>query len=493
VEIRSRNPKGSLDFLNRGLTLAVQLDNPDGKATILNAMGAAYEQLDKPDEAMHNYQDSLSIKRSLDQKPGVALTLGNIARVQVGLGKPDDANKSYQEAVKLQREIGDKKGLGVTLINLGGLYSDRERYDDALTSYKEALQIQRDVGDENTQALCLNNIGDVYLAKGQSSDALTFYERALELRKKANIPSQVGETLHNIAEASLKAGDYGQSLDYHLKALELFRNSGDKNGAAIQSYSMGTIFEYQGRYGAALKSKEEALKTFRDLHDRSFWMGEILSGYGHSLSQVGRYDDAQKNLAEAQALAQELQNKTLNAQILNFQGDAFFYRGDIKSAADLFSKAGAAASVGAEKEVVLLSKLNSATCLVHDKHSPAPIAQLKTLAQEAEAVGLKYISTQATLALAEALLNAHQYAAAKKEIETALRTSEKLGLQALLARSHYLLARTLEMSGSGSAEAAPHYADSRRILDSIRQESGSDSILKREDLSSISSQSVPKP
>ena len=493
VEIRSRNPKGSLDYLNRGLTLAVQLDNPDGKATILNVMGAAYEQLDKPDEAMRNYQESLSIKRSLDQKPGVALTLGNIARVQVGLGKPDDANKSYQEAVKLQREIGDKKGLGVTLINLGGLYSDRERYDDALTSYKEALQIQRDVGDENTQALCLNNIGDVYLAKGQSSDALTYYERALELRKKANIPSQVGETLHNIAEASLKAGDYGQSLDYHLKALELFRNSGDKNGAAIQSYSMGTIFEYQGRYGAALKSKEEALKTFRDLHDRSFWMGEILSGYGHSLSQVGRYDDAQKSLAEAQTLAQELQNKTLSAQILNFQGDVFFYRGDIKSAADLFSKASAAASAGAEKEVVLLSKLNSANCLVHAKSSPAPITQLKALAQEADAVGLKYISTQATLALAEALLNAHQYAAAKKEIETALRTSEKLGLQALLARSHYLLARTLEMSGSGSAEAAPHYADARRILDSIRQESGSDSILKREDLSSISSQSVLKP
>jgi hypothetical protein len=183
----------------------------------------------------------------------------------------------------------------------------------------------------------------------------------------------------------------------------------------------------------------------------------------------------------------------LSAQILNFQGDVFFYRGDIKSAADLFSKASAAASAGAEKEVVLLSKLNSANCLVHAKSSPAPITQLKALAQEADAVGLKYISTQATLALAEALLNAHQYAAVKKEIETALRTSEKLGLQALLARSHYLLARTLEMSGSGSAEAAPHYADARRILDSIRQESGSDSILKREDLSSISSQSVLKP
>jgi eukaryotic-like serine/threonine-protein kinase len=492
VEIRSNNPKASLDYLNRGLSLAIQLDNPDGKATILNAIGAAYKQLNKPEEALQKYQESLAIKRSLDQKPGIALTLGNIAQVQASLGKPEEAYKSYQEAVKLQREIGDKKGLGVTLIGLGGLYKSRDQYDEALKIYKESLQIQRDVGNENNQALCLNNIGNVYLAKGQSSDALTYYERALELRKKANIPSQVGETLHNLAEASLKAGDYGQSLDYHLKALELFRSSGDKRGAAIQSYSMGTIFEYQGRYGAALKSKEDALKTFRELQDRGFWMAEILSGYGNSLSQVGRYDEAQKNLAEAMTLARELQNKTLIAQILNFQGDTFYYRGDVRSAADLFAQALAATSGNVERDVVLLSKLNSSKCVVEEKHSRAAIAPLKALVQEADAVGLKHISTDAALSLAEALLNAHQYPAARKELETSLRTSEKLGLQALLARSHFLLGRSLELSRGGSAEAASHYAAARRILETIRQESGSDGILKRQDLSFIASPSAEK-
>ena len=129
--------------------------------------------------------------------------------------------------------------------------------------------------------------------------------------------------------------------------------------------------------------------------------------------------------------------------------------------------------------------------MVHDQRSPAPIASLNDVAQNADEIGLKYLSTQARLTMAEALLNSRQYPAAKKEIDTALRTSEKLGLQALLARSHYLLARTLEVSGSGNAEAASNYADARRILDSIRQESGSDSILKREDLSPISNQAVP--
>jgi tetratricopeptide (TPR) repeat protein len=190
-------------------------------------------------------------------------------------------------------------------------------------------------------------------------------------------------------------------------------------------------------------------------------------------------------------LARELQNKTLVAQILNFQGDTFYYQGDMKSAAALFAQARAAISGNVEKEVVLLSKLNSAKCDVEMKHNQTAITPLKALVQEADATGLKHISTEAELALAEALLNAHQYPAAKRELEASLKTSEKLGLQALLARSHNLLGRTLELSGSGSAEAALHYSAAKRILETIHQESGSDGILKRVDLSPISTPQVP--
>ncbi len=251
---------------------------------------------------------------------------------------------------------------------------------------------------------------------------------------------------------------------------------------------MGTIFEYQGRYGAALKSKEEALKTFRELQDRSFWMGEILSGYANSLSQVGRYDEAQKNLTEAMSLAKELQNKTLVAQILNFQGDTFYYRGDLKSASDLFAQAVAASAKDVEKDTALLSKYNVAKCMVEEKRYKAAVAPLKTVAKDAYAAGLKNISTEATLALAEALMNMKQYPAAKKELETALNASDKLGLEVLLARSHYLLGRTLELSG-GAAEASSHYAAAKRTLESVRQESGgSEAIVKRQDLAPISAQ-----
>ena len=203
---------------------------------------------------------------------------------------------------------------------------------------------------------------------------------------------------------------------------------------------------------------------------------------------MGLDDESQKNLSEAMSLAKELQNKTLIAQTLNFQGDVSYYRGEVKQASDLFTQAVAASSASdVEKDVLLLSKYNAAKCLVEQKRYQAAIAPLRALVQQADAAGLKNISTQATLALAEALLNMRQYPGAKKELETALATSEKLGLQVLQARSQYLLGRTLELSRS-AAEASPHFAAAKRRLDGIRQESGSDAVVKRQDLADISTQ-----
>jgi tetratricopeptide (TPR) repeat protein len=102
---------------------------------------------------------------------------------------------------------------------------------------------------------------------------------------------------------------------------------------------MGTLFEYEGKYGAALSAKEDALKAFRELQDTGFWMGEILSGTGHSQAMLGRSDAAQTQLAEASKLAEKLQNKALTAQILNFQGDRLFYLGDAKGARPLYEQA----------------------------------------------------------------------------------------------------------------------------------------------------------
>jgi serine/threonine protein kinase/tetratricopeptide (TPR) repeat protein len=485
VEIKSGNPQNGLDFLNRALTLAIQLDNQEEKAAILQAIGVAYRLTDKPQEALRNYQESMAIKKQIGDKRGIAVSLNESAQAQVMLGQRTEALASYKEALQIRREIGDKRGVADTLNDLANFYQDAAQPDEALKLYKEALQGNRDLADESGQAMILNNIGTSYLSKGQYQDALTYYQQALQLREKLKVPDDIAETIRNLAATDTKLGQYDEALSQYLKALDLRRSTGDKRGAAVTSYDMGSVFAYQGRYGAALNARQEALKTFRDLQDRSYWMGEILSGYGESLLQAGRGDEAKASLDEGLALARELKNDSLVSQVLRFQGDGASYVGDYKSARELYEQSLQSATRAKDAENTLLGKLALARNDLQQGKSSAAISALKDLVQQAESQGLKYEAVQCSLDLGEALINTKALPQARLELERAQTRSEKLGLRSLQARAEYLLATVSRLSGNNSL-ALDHYHQSLRLLDEIRQEAGNDKIMARADFAAIS-------
>jgi tetratricopeptide (TPR) repeat protein len=97
TEISAGNSQDALDYLNRALTLSIQLGNDGKRAASLHSLGVAYRELGKVDDALRNLQESLAIKRRLGDKRGIALTLNAMAQTQSRLGKSSDALKSYQE------------------------------------------------------------------------------------------------------------------------------------------------------------------------------------------------------------------------------------------------------------------------------------------------------------------------------------------------------------------------------------------------------------
>ena len=481
LEVMTGDLATALDYLNRALTVSIQLENDEQKALVLHFVGVAYRKLNKPDEAMRNFQESLAITRRLGEKGAMARSLNEMGQLLYSVGKSDDALKSYQDALTLRRDIGDKKGIGDTLIDLGNLYIERGDLDQALQRYQESLQIQRDLGDESSQAICLNNMGNVYLARGDYQEGLTFYQQALQLREKLKVPTEIAQTVHNLGDTSLRMGQFDQALSQYLRALELYRSAGSKADAAIESHSTAMVFEYQGRYGAALKAEEEALKVFRGLQDRGFWLGDILSGYGNALSLVGRSGEAQKNLDEALGLAREIKSEPLIAQILNYQGDLSFYVGDLKSARSHYEQALRIASHTSDREKALVAKINLAKVGVGEGRSREAISELKTLTEQADTLGLKSYSAQCSVYLAQALISTKDYTGAQRELQRSLDRGEKLGLRMLLAKSHFLLATVLRLT-SDSAEAQRHYHEAARMLDEIRKEPGADRMMERADL-----------
>ncbi len=396
---------------------------------------------------------------------------------------------NYQEALSLRREIDDKRGLADTLIDMGNFSDDRGDDDQALKMYKEALQLERDLGNESLQAACLNNIGTAYSNKGQYEDALTYYQQALQLREKSKVPQDIVEAVHNLGASSAEMGQYDQAISYYLRALDLRRSMDDRHGAAIESYSLGTLFEYQGRFGAAINSKQEALKTLRDIKDRTSWMAKMLGGSAEALILAGRADEAKSDLDEALSLSHELKTDEMVAETLGFQGDAFFYGGDFKSAHALYAQALEAATRSKEPDTILVAKANLVKVQVQEKRPQVAISSFRQLIQQADDLGLKYTSVECSIFMAEAMMQNRDYSHARQELERALLLSDKLGMQPLSARAHYLLATIARDSGD-SSEARDNYREALRLLDAMKKDPGAEKLLQRVDFKAIYDEST---
>jgi serine/threonine protein kinase/tetratricopeptide (TPR) repeat protein len=481
LDCKRGDPQAGLDPLSAALNIAVQVDNREQQAMILQTTGVAYKLLGRSEEALRNYQQSMDINTRLGKKRGVAANLSEISQVQARMGKPDLALASLNKALSLQREIGAKKEAGDTLIDLGQLYEDRDQHDQALDNFKQALQIERDSGDEHYQALCLNNIGNADFAKSEYADALTYFEQALDLREKLNNPAEIAETLSNVGEAMAKTGQYDKAIADHLRALDLERKAGDKRGAASDSASLGVLFGYQGRLGAAVKSTAEAVQSFHELQDRSLWMAQALTAYADALIQAGQFTEAAPVIKEGGDLARGLKSNSTLAAVTDLEGDRAFYQGDTKAAHTSYLRALDIARRAKSREDVIRAQFNLARLQMREGDTSRALVALHDLAQQANVAGLRYLSLESSVLAAQGSLRQKKYSDVEREARRVLVQSESQSLRIPLAAAHDLLGNALR-SEANPSEAAGHFRHAVGALDEIKKDPGAEKVFERADL-----------
>jgi eukaryotic-like serine/threonine-protein kinase len=481
VEWKAGNPQAALEPLSKGVSLAVQVDNQEQKALILQALGISYRMMNKPDEAIRSIQDSIEVTRKLGMKRLLATNLSELALDQITIGKSDAAIASYKQSLEILREMGMKKDYGDILINRGNFYYARGDLDKALQDYKDALQIERDADDIDGQALCLSNIGNVYFLKYDTDSALIYYQQSLQLRQKVNNPVYLALTLSSLGDLYTAMGDYDKAFENLMKALDTCRKANDTKDAAYASQSIGRILMYQGRLGAAVGAMQDSVNGYRSTNNKSVELADSLNDLADTLTLVGRGDEAGKLLEEAAKVASELKNESIHSELLNTQGDAAFYRGDYQAARSAYEQADQAATKTKDREKILISKMNLARVSIAEGRAQAAIPELRAAIQQADSLHLKYYWLRASVDLAEAMIKTKDYAHARQELDQALNTSEKLGTRLQTAIIHFQLGNLLKQTGDASG-AAGQYRQASTLLDEIKKEKGAEHILDRADL-----------
>jgi tetratricopeptide (TPR) repeat protein len=228
----------------------------------------------------------------------------------------------------------------------------------------------------------------------------------------------------------------------------------------------------------------DALKTFQELKDKTDWMVQIEGGYGEALTLAGRGDEASPYLNDALGLSRQLKNQGLESQVLVFQGNVPYYRGDSKSAKALYEQALQAATRSKEPERILIAKVALAKISAPEGSLPQAISSFHKLMQEADDQGVPNVSVECSIYMAEAMIRNHDNERARQELERALQRADKIGLKPLSVKAHYLLGNAMRASGN-ELEAQQHYLTTTQMLDDMRKEPGSDKILQRSDFKTM--------
>lgn len=485
VESERGNPQASLDYLNRALSLAVELNNRQGKAAVLHNLGESYKLLNRPQDALKNFQDSFEIMQQIGDKKGMASSLDQTAVVYASLGRSSDAEKTYRQELDLRKELGDRDGLSLALIDYGSLLQDVGRTEDALANTKQALQIALQVGNQARQATCLENIGVMYAQMAKYDDALMYQQRAVDLLQKLKLPSDLAGNLNNLALTYATIGQFDQALNIYLQALDQARKTGDKTMISAISDGMADLFAIEGRFGAALSAQNEAVRNAQQLEQQSgTFLAESQADLASILSRLGRGQEAQKILDDSLNAARAAKNDTLTAKVLNFEGESFYYRGDFKSARPLFEGAQQAAIKSKDRIQNLTARFNLARLAVKDGRAASVVGTLRALLKEADSLSVKYLSTKCSIALGDALLQTKDYSGAQDQLQSAVRKSEDSAMKSLLPEAHYLLSQVLRKKGN-NADADRHLQQAAQLTEEMRKEANSDALLQRADLKPI--------
>ncbi len=137
-----------------------------------------------------------------------------------------------------------------------------------------------------------------------------------------------------------------------------------------------------------------------------------------------------------------------------------------------------------EREQELIARHRLGRVAIDEGRFPEAIISLRRVIQDADGLGMKYISLGASVDVADALAHRKDYAGARRELTIALPKCERMNLRVLQARIHYLMAIALGNTGQ-SNDADRNLAQARQIMEEIRKEARNDNFVKRADLKPI--------
>jgi tetratricopeptide (TPR) repeat protein len=284
-------------------------EHPDTLSSMHNLAGL-YRDQGRLDDALPVYQDALAIaQRTLPPESLQRLTaMEGLAGMYKDLGRHADAEPLYVEVLTEHRktEGDDHPATLRTMNNLGVVYSRLGRYAESEQLYAAALAAERRVlGDDHPETLVtLTNLAKLHYLTRRFEDAVVLYAEAIERARRV-----LGDGHRGTIMAMDGLGQTYNQMGRYAEAEKLFSDGirradgspGMEPVSMMLHHNLAITYVRTDRAEAAEKCAAHAVAAARRALPRGHWFtGQFLLTHGDVLVKLGRFQDAEAALLEAQ-------------------------------------------------------------------------------------------------------------------------------------------------------------------------------------------------
>ncbi|BFI95182.1 MAG: GGDEF domain-containing protein [Rhodanobacter sp.] len=273
--------------------------SPDSDAAVKNTLAQLHALLPPHDAAREFSYEYIYcfLAFQSDAKGGVAFARRGVERAR--------------QAGDLNAESNFQMCLGNYLIQASGNH-------DALQSFDAAVLTARRLGDTRVIADALTWRGNQLSLLGDQAKAMIdLLDAQTDYEKIGNAPAPARANLVNIASLYRRMGEYDDAADYLRQAMAAIGDAEDKQQLLAIYMGQGFLASERGRPADAVAPQQKALDLAREIGPPQN-VGAALLAQAESSNQLGQYEKALRQLAEAAKVFQSVSDNS-NADMLALQ------------------------------------------------------------------------------------------------------------------------------------------------------------------------------
>lgn len=242
----------SMEYHQKALYIAEELDDPHHLSEIYNQIGTVYRRIDENSKALDMHMKALTIAESIKDTFLISVSINGLGNVSNNLNRYLSAIEYFQKSLYLSKKMNNKLGMAINTNNIGEVYQKINKTDSALFYHFEALDYNSQIKSSVGQSICYNSIGSVYTDKKQYRLALEYLFKALEVNLEAEDGMYIAVSYNSIGRTYLKDNHPQDALTYLKKGLEVSQKIGSKYIAEEAARLISEAYEKQQNYVNAL-------------------------------------------------------------------------------------------------------------------------------------------------------------------------------------------------------------------------------------------------